>query len=212
MRILWFHLFSLIEWSALFSLAFAMFRFKLRDHVSFIVITALFISMFSYLIRDVLDLVLIAPFIQLIVLIFLFKFMLRIPLVYAGIIISFGYIAFVCLQTLIVLTFERLSLVELDGSTLKNFNFLYVLQVITSIITFCVIGFLTRYRIGFTLVPRHNFRGNLPFWILIALAITIMGVYLLNINVSYMQTMFIVTTIVSGLLLYFLLKREVEQV
>jgi hypothetical protein len=212
LRILWFHLFALIEWSALFSLAFAMFRFKLRDHVSFIVITALFISMFSYLVRDILDLVLIAPFLQLILLIFVFKFMLRIPIVYAGIIVSFGYIAFVCLQTLVMLLFGWLSILAIDGTLLKNFNMVYLLMFSSSIITFCIVGLLVRYRIGFTFVPKQNFVGNLPFWIMIALTATIVGVCLLNMNQSYIQIMFIVTTIVTGLLLYFLLKREVEQV
>jgi hypothetical protein len=163
LRILWFHLFALIEWSALFSLAFAMFRFKLRDHVSFIVITALFISMFSYLIRDVLDWVLIAPFIQLILLIVVFKFMLRIPLVYAGIIVSFGYIAFVCLQTLVILLFGWLSILAIDGTLLKNFNMLYLLMLISSILTFCIVGLLARYRIGFTFVPNIILLAIYPF-------------------------------------------------
>jgi hypothetical protein len=211
LRILWFHVFAVIEWSALFSLIFAMFRFRLREYVSFIVIISFFISMFSYLLRDVLEIVSIAPLIQLVLLFFVFKFILRIPMVYAGIILSYGFITFGSLQTLLILAFEKLSLVEIDGSFLKNFNFLYVLQVVTSIINFCIVGFLIQFRIGFTFIPKHNFRGNLPFWILILFVLTVAGIYLINIEViAYMQAMLIATTILSGVLLYFLLKREVE--
>jgi hypothetical protein len=211
LRILWFHLFAVIEWLALFSLIFAMFRFKLRDHVSFIIITALFISMFSYLIRDVLDLVLIAPFIQLIFLIFAFKFVLRIPMVYAGIIVSFGYITFASLQILMLLIFERLSLLKIDSTFLKNFNMVYLITLISSLITFFIISFLVRHRIGFTFIPKQKgLRTNLPFVVLILLSVASLGLVLLFMNTLYLQTLFVGMNIILLFMLHFFLKREKE--
>jgi hypothetical protein len=212
MRILWFHLFSLLEWSALFSLGFAMFRFKLRDQIPFIVFCSLFISMFSYLMRDVLEMDSITPLIQLILLILVFKFMLRIKLVYAGIIVSFGYISYVSLNILVMLVFGWTSILKFDSTFLEKFNMHYLAALITAIMTFFIVYLLVAFRVGFTFVPKQNFRGNFPFWILIALAMTVLGVLLININIQHMQTVFIAATIVSGFLLYFLLKREVEQV
>jgi hypothetical protein len=211
MRILWFVL-SLIEWSALLCLIFAMFRFRIRDYIPFIIFTALLMSMFAYIMREILNLTLIAPSVQLLLLILVFKFMLHLSSVYAGIIVSFGYIVFTSLTTSIVLVLDWMSIFTLDEEYLSNFKMLHLLQLITVAIAFFAIILLVRYHIGFTFVPRASFRGNLPFIVLIILSAVALGLLLLKMNTLYIQAIFIGMTIILILSLHYLLKKEKQSV
>jgi hypothetical protein len=212
MRILWFHLFSFFEWSVLISIAFAVFRFRVRDHIAFIVFTALFMSMFSYIIRDLLGLVVISPFIQLIVLILVFNFILRLSVIYAGIVVSFGYIIFVSLQFGIILMLHWLSFMPINESFLFEYDMLYIASIITILTGLLIIWVLKKYRIGFTFVAKEGLRRNLPFLILISLVALSFTVILLPTKAIHIQFSFIGMSIILVFLLHFLLKREKESI
>ncbi len=145
-------IFSTIEFSAIFVLMLAMFRYSLREYLARVIFACVILSLISYLFYNVLHIQSIAPVIQCILLILLLWLMFHIHLFYAGIMGALGYISFIFYQTVLLVIVDWLGISTLH-ETMNNQAYSYFMQAFSAAIIFILCFFLYRYRIGFSFVP-----------------------------------------------------------
>jgi len=211
MRLVTFLLVSMFEWASLFILTFSIFMFKIKDNRVNILFSAAMLSMFSYIMRDVANMTAITPFLQLIFVFLIFWKLLRIPAIYAGVMSSFGYICYVFIQTLLMVALDLTGVLTFEA-LLNDHNLNYFAGSTTSIFSLIISYFLVRYRIGFSFIPDHSIKislsGNINFLILTFLVALTLAIYLFSSQHGFFQWVFWGMTIIIGILLYLLIRRE----
>lgn len=215
MRLVLFLIFSIIEYTALFILSFSIFLFKIRENAVYIAFSAVLLSMFSYIMRDVANMSMISPFLQLVIIFLIFWLLIRVPAIYAGVMATFGYVSFGFLQTLFVLTLSWTSIIPME-KLLQNEYMLYMLSFTASMVTIIISAFLVKFRIGFSFIPDDQrisigLKGNLQLLVIIILGAVSQAVFLFSSQHGYLQWLFLAMVVIIGLLLYFLFRKETEQ-
>jgi hypothetical protein len=214
MRLVWFLLSSILEWTAIFALTFSLFMFKIRDNIVHIIFSAALLAMFSYILRDVANMALISPFLQMIIVFLIIWLMVRVPPIYAGIMAAFGYICYGFVQTVLLMTLHWTAILPLE-KVFSSHLLQYLAAFISSSLTFIIASLLIRYRVGFSFVPDTSasigLRGNIQFLILIILAAFTNAIYLFSFKHGFLQWVFWGMTIIIGVLLFYLFRKESTQ-
>lgn len=210
-----FLVFSIIEWSALIILSFSLFMFQIRDSVVTIIFSSILLSLLSFVLRKVSDLTMVSMFVQLITLFLIFWLMVRIPAIYAGIMATSGYVAYVFIQTLILLVINLITTISLDEIFTIDYM-QYLIALFTTLVSFSICWLIIRLRFGFTFVPDHSivkisFWEYIRFLFVIILGTLALGIYLFSAEHGFLQWVFMAMAVVLGLLLYLLFKKEAEQ-
>lgn len=139
-----FMFFSTVETLALYYLIMSLFRFKWRWYIWEALFVILLNNFQSYLLRNELGMSNVAPLVLILIFIFFFAAVVRMPLILSIIATISGFAIFAGIQTLIILLmFGSTSNI---GSTANG----YFLQVVTAAMVFGIFGFLYRKGKGFT--------------------------------------------------------------
>ncbi|MDF2662784.1 MAG: hypothetical protein K0Q94_5575 [Paenibacillus sp.] len=155
MHVILFLSFSSLEWLALVVLMFTMFRFQLRDYAGQLLFTAFLLSLFSYVVFHTLQIKLAFTLLQPPV-VFLFLWQIyRIQPFYAGLMTTYGYLAYLLVQKSVLFGLYRLGLspAEVLYVTWKG----TAVQCATAAIAFLAAYLFGKYRLGYTFVPDSVF-------------------------------------------------------
>ncbi len=136
--------FSTIETLALYYLIMSLFRFKWRWYIWQALFVILLNNFQSYLLRNELGMSNVAPLLLILIFIFFFNAVVRMPLVLSVIATISGYAVFAVIQTIIVILFF---------GSISNINSVmegYFLQLMTAVVVFAAFSYFYRKGKGFT--------------------------------------------------------------
>ncbi|CAH1191217.1 hypothetical protein PAECIP111892_00548 [Paenibacillus auburnensis] len=199
-----FMFFSTIETVSLYYLIMTLFRFKWRAYLWPAMFIILINNLQSYLLRNELDLANISPLITIMVFIFFFAAVVRMPFVFSVIATISGYVIFAVIQSaLVLLMFGSLSQVE--NHTING----YILQTASAAVVFAVFWFAYRKGKGFTFdMEKLRFKlEDIVLTVLIIIFLIGISVLLVYKNLWIDIAFFIV---MSAFLLYYSTKKERE--
>jgi hypothetical protein len=206
--------FSLIDWSGYFALVLVMFRFLRKRYMAYVIFTILFLIQFSYIMRDIVKIPMITPFMQLILISLILWGIFRIPAVFAATMASFGYVGYLLISSLALLIFEWTGLYSVEEMFASRK--LFAIPVCITVITiFLICWLLHRNRLGFSIIiedePIKLSRNGIIKLILINIASAIsVFLHIYSAFHGFFFWLFLLTSTATISLLYVLLKAEVE--
>ncbi|MGF7050773.1 hypothetical protein J2T13_005323 [Paenibacillus sp. DS2015] len=140
-----FLVFSTIEGVGLFVLMLSIFRLKATDYMWQALFMILLMNLQSFFLRNELSLAYIVPLVNIVLFIFLLNTVVKISLVWAGIVSIAGYLAFAIIQTLILLVY--FGSIDAAQSSIGNG---YLTQSLSGVISVLIAWGLYKFGIGFT--------------------------------------------------------------
>lgn len=214
MDTIFFFVFSMLEYLAVFYLSFSLFSIVYKHFVPQLLISSLILTCTSFVMRS-LELDIFDVMLQIVIFIFLMRFVFRINTYYA-VVVSYGYICAVVIQ---MISFNVLFHLGLLGKITSFSGGAFIIQSITIGICLCV-GELLRakdWRYSFIPTKLHiNVGWNwinllLLIFVFIEISIIVVSYYYFLYAFSLTHGIFtIVLFIVAGSILYFLEKRELS--
>jgi len=139
--------FSMIEGLAVYALILSIFRFPFMKFIWPIVLIITVTNLQSFFIRDELQLTAISPIINLIITILFLAIFMRIPIIWSMVMAITGYIAFILIQTSVILFSDGyLSLSQAQEFVWKG----YLIQLITGAIGIAIGWLLYKFGFGFS--------------------------------------------------------------
>ncbi|TKH43418.1 hypothetical protein C1I60_14060 [Paenibacillus terrae] len=198
--------FSVVESFAAFVLTLTIFRLKALDFQWQALVVSLLMSCQSFVLREELDLAFLAPVINILLMVLLITTVVKVPLIWSGILSVTGFFVYTLVQTiLLVLMYSDVPMSELQGGTAMG----SLLQAITSAVVLIASGLLYKFGIGF-IAPfdklRFKWEQNLVVVVIIGALVTVTVIAYLNdvwLNIAYFA-------MAAGLFLYYALKKERE--
>lgn len=168
MDIVLFILFSLFEYAAILLLLHQLFRIPIREFVTYIFIVSFIESIFSYAVRHWLAIPEITVFLQILMLIYLFKLFWNIQLFYSSVSVTLSYCIYLVIQlaSFIVLNILGiLNLKQLQHEIVGNLTILGVgLQIVTVLLTLCLAFIIKQKNLGWQYIPdtykKVNYRNK----------------------------------------------------
>ena len=197
-----FMFFSTIETISIYYLIMALFRFKASSHIWEALFVVLLINLQSYVLRNEFSLSFLVPMIAILILIFLFAVIVKIPLIWSVITTILGFAIFGFMQTgLAILLFGSIAGAQ---STTSNG---YLLQFASGTITILISLFLYRFGWGFKFdFERLRFKFEDILVIILIILFLVFISIVLYYNEIFIITLFFVSTVVF--LLYYALGKE----
>ena len=197
-----FMFFSTIETISIYYLIMALFRFKAGDYIWQALFIVLLINLQSYVLRNEFSLAYLVPMIAILIFIFLFVVIVKIPLVWSVITTILGFAIFAFLQT--VLAIVLFGSVEGAQSTLSNG---YLLQFASGFITISLSFFLYKIGWGFKFdFERLRFKFEDILIIILILVFLVFISIILYLNQVFVTILFFLSTVVF--LLYYAIEKE----
>lgn len=140
-----------IEGIGLFFLTLYVFRFKPREDMQAIIIANILVSVSNYLMEKYQFFFDYSPLVNIIVMLLVFMFVIRVSFLYSILMTVVGIVAGFIIQGILILTFTVFNSVSLQELRLEDVK--YVLQVISGILYFAIGYYLYKNGIGFSKVP-----------------------------------------------------------
>jgi hypothetical protein len=219
MNLLLSYFFSAIDFSALIVLTLCTFRFRLKHHVKEIVISSLIMSFISKCFM-LLHLTSIAPVIQLLILIVIFKFLFRESVLYSFVSNVLGFLLFITIETTFFSILIRYNIIQESDLGGDPKNITYILQVSESIIMYLVAFGMKSLNHGFgfsdnlSMTKNSIKTTNIYFVIVSSLAVFVlfMSLYMILVSrdVVYLAISVAVLIVLTILLIYMYIKRDKE--
>lgn len=145
MEVIWFMVFSTFETLAIYSLIMTLLRFKTTEYIWQALIVMILANLQSFIMRNELQLDFLAPLITVLIFVFLFSAIIKIPVIWSAICTILGYMFYALIQVFYMLTLygsiEATHNHEIDG---------YVLQLLSSVTGLLISWIMYKYAIGFT--------------------------------------------------------------
>lgn len=210
MDIIVFLLVSAFEWFSLIFLAFTIFKLEVGWYKGQIIFSSFLLALLSYLLFEVFDLTGFASLLQPPIVFLFFWQMFRIPVFYAGLMTSNGYLAYVVINAIIF------NIYELLGASLQPGNWIvYSAQLLSGIVALLLSWLIVRLRVGFSFVPygdRANVRLTginlrLLLFTFIGYAVASASSYLVFLQ-DFTFLFLIVTATALGIFQYLIFKKE----
>jgi hypothetical protein len=197
-------LFSTLEGLAIFSLILSIFKVRMTPYLWQAIFVNLIMSMQSYLLREEFSLAYLAPVINMLLFIFLLATVVKIPIVWAGIMMVTGYFAYAVIQSVFLkVLFGSLSVPELQNGSLKG----YLLQSVSAMAGLFISFMLYRKGIGFaTNFKKLKFKTEYGIVITLIVLSLISTSIVLYYNEVWLNMMFF--ALVSGFFIYYAVERE----
>lgn len=202
LELLGFMFFSSIEALSLYVLIMALFKFKVIDYAWQAVTLVLLINIQSFILRNEFALSDLVPIISILMFIFFFATVVKMPFVWSVLATILGYVIFAVIQTLIVvLAFGTVN--NVHSSTLNG----YLLQLCSAVVLLLISWFLKARNLGFAFnmeVLRFKFEDFLVmvFIIIFMGAITLF----LYLNQTWLMLLFFIVN--AGFLLFYAIRKE----
>ncbi|KGE19199.1 hypothetical protein [Paenibacillus wynnii] len=197
-----FMFFSTIETISVYYLIMSLFRLKARDYIWEALFIVLLVNLQSYVLRNEFSLAYLVPIIGILIFIFLFAVIVKIPLVWSMISTILGYAIFGIMQTgLAILLFGSIA-----GAMSTTSNG-YLLQFASGLITSLLAWFIFKIGWGFKFdFERLRFRfEDILVIVLISVFLVFISV-ILYYNQIFIDIIFFVSTVVF--LLYYAIWKE----
>jgi hypothetical protein len=131
-----------------------MFKIEIRWYRGQIIFSAFLLSLLSYILFIVLNLAVHASFLQPPIVFLFFWLVFRIPVFYAGLMTTNGYLAYAAISAIVFNGFQFIVTPMLPGTSI-----MYFAQVISACVAFGLAWLIHKYRVGFTFVP-HGERAT----------------------------------------------------
>lgn len=142
-----FLLFSTLEGVAVFALILSIFKVRMTPYLWQAIFVNLIMNLQSYLLREEFSLSYLVPVINMLLFIFLLATVVKIPIVWSGIMTVTGYFAYAVIQSVLLKAmFGNLPVAELQNGSLKG----YLLQVVSAATGLLISFILYRKEIGFS--------------------------------------------------------------
>lgn len=196
--------FSNIEAFAVFTIMLSIFRLKSWHYFWPAMFVFLAMNLQSYFLREALNLSFLVPAITIIVYILLIATIVRVPILWAGIISVTGMFLYTLLQLIVIMA--------LFGDLNEDMQFSIkgtVVQIVTSLWTLFISWLLNKFKIGFD-AEFERFRlkwEHIIVIVFILVALTASAVVMFVNNMLYIMLFLI---IVSAMFLYYALRKERE--
>lgn len=146
-----FLVFSTLEGVAVFALILSIFKVKMTPYLWQAIFVNLIMNMQSYMLREEFSLSYLVPVVNMLLFIFLLATVVKIPIVWSGIMTVTGYFAYAVVQSVFLkVMFGNLPVSELQDGSLKG----YLLQVVSAAVGLLISLMLYRKGIGFSLISR----------------------------------------------------------
>ncbi|WP_143191971.1 hypothetical protein [Paenibacillus helianthi] len=197
-----FMFFSIIETIGVYYLVMALFRFKPGDFIWEALIVSLLINLQSYILRNELSLAYLVPLITVLIFIFFFSVVVKIPLVWSWITTILGYAIYALLQT--GLAFLLFGSIDAAQASLSNG---YLLQFSSGLIS--VILSIWLYKIGWGFkFDFERLRFKFEDILIIVLIVVFLG--LLSVIVYFEQLFILIAffAVTVIFLLYYAVSKE----
>ncbi|RKN74120.1 hypothetical protein [Paenibacillus ginsengarvi] len=209
MGVVAFLVFSASEWVALIGLMFAMFHFPLSGYRGQILLCSFLLSLLSYLLFDVWELMMLAPMVQLPIVILCVWQIFRVHVFYASVMTTFGYMGYGFVQSLYMLVFHFIgfSFVEMQTTYAA-----YVIQLLSIVSSLLIAYLIYKKRLGFSFIPdsvkvKVRMKGE-NLWLLFLCVLGHINVAMFNYLASKGIYSFLIISVILSALLYSAWKRE----
>ncbi|MEC0182233.1 hypothetical protein P4H61_12155 [Paenibacillus peoriae] len=199
-----FLLFSTLEGVAVFALILSIFQVRLIPYLWPAIFVNLIMNIQSYLLREGWSLSYLVPVINMLLFIFLLATVVKIPIVWSGIMTVTGYFAYAVIQSVFLkMLFGSLLISELQDGSLKG----YLLQSISAIAGLLISFMLYRKRIGFSSnFKKLKFKEEYGIVITLIILSLISTSIVLYYNEVWLNMMFF--ALVSGFFIYYTIGKE----
>lgn len=199
-----FLLFSTAEAVAVFALMVSLFRIRVTPFIGQVLFIILLMNVQSYMLREELALAYIVPIINILLYMFLITSVLKIPVLWSGIISISGYFTYAVIQSVVLKTiFAGMPMTELKGGSIQG----SWLQVATSAIVLVLSWLLYRYRIGFTAdFEKLRFKWEVAIVAILITCSMAAGSFMLYNNDIWLNIAYF--AMAAGFFLYYTFKRE----
>lgn len=202
--------FALADWIGLFVLTLALFRFRFKDQIPFILWGSLCFSIGSYLIRIEWNLAFYAPSLQFILVILFFRFFNRCTFIYSALIVAFGYLGHLFLQTILLFLIDLLLDFSMNDTNIPE-HVLLLMTILSFILNLFIAFIIDRYRIGFTFnLTNSDFLSSTRWLTLIAASWCLISLFLILYEYHWIQYITVIITIVLGVMMHLMLKKEIS--
>lgn len=209
---------SFLDSAALITLMFALFRFPYKEYLIEIAIMALWNAIASYLMREVIELPVFDPLVQIALCIFFLRYVIKVKYIYASLITVSGYVGYILIQSLLILSFTGTGLIKAEDTAQSSSVGAIIVQVSAIVLTTVIIHLMHYFKMGFQFIirPPHDFNVkernivvNRYLWLSIGLAIIV--VVASTALLLQLSPLFIIPLcLLSSLVLYYLsYRREV---
>lgn len=197
-----FMFFSSIEALSLYVLIMALFRFKVMDYAWQAVTLVLLINVQSFILRNEFALSDLVPVISILMFVFFFAVVVRMPFVWAVLATILGYVIFAVIQTSIIVTVFG-SITAIQTSVMNG----YLLQLASAAVLLIISWVLKKRNLGFAFnmeVLRFKFED---FLVMIFIIIFIGAITLfLYLNQTWLTLLFFIVN--AGFLLFYAIRKE----
>ncbi|MFS1514060.1 HAMP domain-containing sensor histidine kinase [Chengkuizengella sp. SCS-71B] len=150
--IIYFTFFSSIEYIANFFIVFSLFRLSISKYLPQVLFSCVILSYVSLSLRVGLEMEAVAPLVHLVLYFLLLWQLFSIQFIYSIIMAVVGYLVYGVIQVLLYLIYTpELTLFKMEG---------YILQVLTSLVAFCLVSILRKKNITFPYVINEKRRLN----------------------------------------------------
>ncbi|WP_025686333.1 hypothetical protein [Paenibacillus maysiensis] len=199
-----FLVFSTFEGVAVFALILSIFKVKMTPYVWQAIFVNLVMNLQSYLLREELSLAYLVPVINMLLFIFLLATVVKIPIVWSGIMTVTGYFAYAVIQSVLLKAmFGSLPVSELQEGSLKG----YLLQTISAVVGLLISFILYQKGIGFAVnFKKLKFRAEYGIVITLIILSFISTSIVLYYNEVWLNMMFF--ALVSGFFIYYAVGKE----
>ncbi|GAA3411123.1 hypothetical protein ACFFNY_19280 [Paenibacillus hodogayensis] len=211
MNVLIFLLVSMWEWFSVIILAFALYRFQIRDHLGQLIFASFLLALFSYMVFNVFHLVLFATLIEPIMVFLFFWLMFKIPIYYAGLVVINGYLTYCFITSFIYYGIEQFGI-----KTYPSTPTAYAVQISAGLIVLLLTRLFLKLRLGFSFVQYGQEIKNMTGINKKLLLITLLGYVALSsfnflyFGANYTVLVIIIMFVAFGLIQYWTLKKEHE--
>ncbi|GAB6929682.1 hypothetical protein JCM10914A_36650 [Paenibacillus sp. JCM 10914] len=197
MAFIWFMLFSMIETVAVYALVMAMFQLKATNYMSQALVIMVLANIQSFVMRNELHLDFLAPLISVLIYIFLFAAIMKVPVLWSAICNILGFMLYAMVQ-LGYMTALFGSLDTVQG----NLTYGYILQTVTGVTVLFISWMMYKFRIGFR-YDLEKLRIKFEHIMLISLIVVVLSLIaiLFYLNSQWLQLIFFGLTF--GIFLYY---------
>jgi len=213
-------LIGIFDASAVIILALTLYRLPVKDYAKEIIIMSLGISLFSYLMRMVLEIPSLDLPIQMILFILFFRFGLKIKLFYSGLITSASLNAYIIFQLFILYGFITAGTLDYNVVFQTHNYQIQLIQILSIIVSYLISFSLYKFGWGFSFIvtPPHQFSikedyfsGNNKVLLLTTLSTLIVVSLALLVTFNFYAVFLIPSImIVYSISYYFSRKREIQ--
>lgn len=202
MEVIWFMLFSTFETLAIYSLIMTLLRFKTTEYIWQALIVMILANLQSFIMRNELQMDFLAPLITVLIFVFLFSAIIKIPVIWSAICTILGYMFYALIQTAYLTTiFGSIDSIQTDHANG------YVLQILSGATGLLISWIMYRFGIGFKYdLEKLRIKFEHVLLITLIIVVLILIAILFYLNRLWLHLLFFGITF--GIFLYYAINTE----